>query len=183
MEKFDILNEYGEFTGKTASRDECHEKGYWHRAVFAFIIDDKFNVLLQKRSSGKKLWPNRWDVTIGGHVNAGEFGRQALKRECREELGIDIQDDEIKYIVSTISVYNKDGYINNHFDECYIITKNIDLKELTLQSEEVCDAAYFPIEDVIRMIDNNYDGLTEKNVSWGIFKKIIESDILKKLHK
>lgn len=181
-EKFDVLNELGQFTGKIATRDECHEKGLWHRAIYAFIIDDNSNVLLQKRSANKKLWPNKWDVSLGGHVNAGEFGRQALIRECKEELGIDITDDEIKYIVSTTSVYNKPGYINNHYDECYIITKNISVDDLTLQEEEVSSAKYFSKEDIIKRIDNNYDGLTEKTVSWSIFKKILESDILKQIN-
>ena len=101
MEIFDVLNEYGEFTGKTATREECHKNGYWHRAVYAFIIDDKGNVLLQKRSKNKKLWPSMWDVTVGGHVDSGEFGRQALIRETKEELGIQILDDDIKYLVSS----------------------------------------------------------------------------------
>ena len=56
------------------------------KAVYAFIIDDKGNVLLQKRSANKKLWPNLLDVTTGGHVDSGEFGRQALIRETKEEL-------------------------------------------------------------------------------------------------
>ena len=59
MESFDVLNEYGEFTGKIATREECHKNGYWHRAVYAFIIDNNGNVLLQKRSANKKLWPTR----------------------------------------------------------------------------------------------------------------------------
>ncbi len=54
-EKIDVLNELGEFTGKVATRDECHQKGLWHRAVYAFIIDKKGNVLLQKRSANKKM--------------------------------------------------------------------------------------------------------------------------------
>ena len=49
-EKFDVLNKYGQFTGKTATRSECHKKRLWHRAVFAFIVDKNLNVLLQKRS-------------------------------------------------------------------------------------------------------------------------------------
>ena len=52
-EKFDVLNELGEFTGKVATRDECHTNGLWHRAVYAFIVDRDFNVLLQKRSANK----------------------------------------------------------------------------------------------------------------------------------
>ena len=180
-EKFDVLTELGEFTNKVATRDDCHEKGLWHRGVYAFIIDKNLNVLLQKRSADKKLWPNKWDVTLGGHVLSGEFGRQALIRECKDELGINITDDEIKYIVSTTSVYNKNGYINNHFDECYIITKDIDLNNLVLQAEEVCDAKYFPKDEILERINNNYDGLTEKTVSWSIFKSIFESNILEQI--
>lgn len=98
-EKLDVLNERGEFTGEIATREECHKKGLWHRCVYAFVIDKNSNILLQKRSANKKLWPNLWDVTVGGHVLAGEFGRQALIRECKEELGIDINDNDIKYLV------------------------------------------------------------------------------------
>ena len=177
-EKLDVLNERGEFTGNVATREECHKFGLWHRAVYGFVIDNNLNVLLQKRSPNKKLWPNKWDVTIGGHVNEGEFGRQALIRECKEELGIEINDDDIKYIVSTTSVYNKNNYINNHYDECYLITKNINIEDLKLQQEEVSDAKYFSKEDLLNRINNNYNGLTEKTVSWSILKKILESNIL-----
>lgn len=181
-EMFDVLTELGEFTGEVATRDECHSKGLWHRGVYAFIIDKDDNVLLQKRSANKKLWPNKWDVTIGGHVNAGEFGRQALIRECKEEFGIDITDEDIKYIVSTTSVYNKNGYINNHYDECYLITKDVNVKDLKLQEEEVSDAKYFSKEEILKRIDNNYDELTEKTVAWPIFKRILESDLLKQIN-
>ena len=44
-----------------------------------------------------------WDVTVGGHVDSGEFGRQALIRETKEELGIEISD--------AIFVINKNNYI------------------------------------------------------------------------
>ncbi len=50
-EKFDVLNELGEFTGEIATREECHKNGLWHRAVYAFIIDNEGKILLQKRRS------------------------------------------------------------------------------------------------------------------------------------
>ena len=65
---FDVLDENGRFINKIAGREECHKKGLWHRAVVAHIINSKQQVLLQKRSATKKLWPNLWDVTAGGHV-------------------------------------------------------------------------------------------------------------------
>lgn len=54
-EKFDVLNEFGEFTGKVATREECHKKGFWHRAVYGFVIDKNSNVLLQKKKFKKKI--------------------------------------------------------------------------------------------------------------------------------
>ena len=96
IEKLDVLNELGQFKGEVATREECHTKGLWHRAVYGFIIDKNSNVLLQKRSHNKKLWPNKWDVTVGGHVDSGEFGIETIIRECKEELGIDVQQSEVK---------------------------------------------------------------------------------------
>lgn len=177
-EKIDILTELGEYTGKTTTIDECHSKGYWHRAVFCLIINLDGKILLQKRSSNKKLWPNRWDVTVGGHVRSGELGRNALIRECKEEMGLEIFDDEIKFIIGSISKYNKNGYINNHFDEFYLIIKDVEINEIELQKDEVEEVRYFTQDELLDRINNNYDGITEKNVSWGFIKKLIESKMI-----
>ena len=173
-EKIDVLNELGEFTGEVATRDECHKKGLWHRAVYAFIIDDKGNILLQKRSNNKKLWPNMWDVTVGGHVDAGEFGRQALIREVKEELGISINDDDIKYLVGSTSINEQGNIINKHYNECYLITKNIDISDIKIQKEEVSEVRYFSKDELLKRISNNYEDLAEKTGPWNFLKKILE---------
>lgn len=174
-ERFDVLNEFGEFTGKTATREECHKNGLWHRAVYAFIIDKNANVLLQKRSSKKKLWPNLWDVTVGGHVDSGEVGRQALIREVKEELGIDIKDDEIKYLIGSTSINKSNDIINKHYNECYLIIKDIDTSEIKLQREEVSDVKYFSKTELLRRIANNYEGLTEKTGPWSFLEKVLDN--------
>lgn len=175
MEEFDVLNEFGEFTGKIETREDCHKNGLWHRAVYAFIIDDNKNVLLQKRSNQKKLWPNMWDVTIGGHVSKGEFGRQALIREAKEELGIDISDDDIKYLIGSTSINIKGDIINKHYNECYLITKNIDLSKIKLQQEEVAEIKYFSKNEILNKISNNYQDLTDKTGAWNFLEKILNN--------
>ena len=173
-EKFDVLNELGEFTGEIATRDECHKKGLWHRAVYAFIIDDKGNILLQKRSKNKKLWPNMLDVTVGGHVDAGEFGRQALIREVKEELGIEIKDDDVKYLIGSTSINEQGDIINKHYNECYLITKNIDISDIKIQKEEISEVRYFSKDELLKRISNNYEGLTDKTGPWNFLEKILE---------
>lgn len=177
-EILDVLNEYGEFTGKIATREECHKKGLWHRAVYAFIIDKNGNVLLQKRSNKKKLWPNMWDVTVGGHVDSGEFGRQALIREVKEELGIEVKDNEIKYLIGSTSINNNGDIINKHYNECYLITKKIDLLKIKLQKEEVSEVKYFPKDELLNKIENNYDGLTTKTGPWNFLDKILKQYVI-----
>ena len=175
MEYFDVLNEFGEFTGKTESRENCHSNGLWHRAVYGFIINKNGDVLLQKRSKTKKLWPDLWDVTAGGHVLAGEFGEQALIREFKEELGIDINPDEVRYLVGSSSINESGNIINKHFNECYLVKKNVDIKDITLQTEEVSDVKWFSREDIINRINNNFDGITDKTGPWNFLKCYYEN--------
>ena len=120
-EYFDVLNERGEFTGKIESREKCHKEGLWHKAVAIFIINSKKQVLLQKRSGTKKLWPNMWDITAGGHVLAGEFGFETVIREIKEELGVTLDKDNITFIGASISSNLKGDIVNNHFNEYYIV--------------------------------------------------------------
>ena len=104
-EYFDVLDEKGEFTNLVETREKCHKEGLWHKAVVVFIIStDNKKVLLQQRSASKKLWPNLWDITAGGHVLTGEFGYQTVIRETKEEIGININENELQFIGGTIAI-------------------------------------------------------------------------------
>ena len=175
MEEYlDVLNEKGTYTGEIELREKCHKEGLWHKAVVVFIINSKGQVLLQKRSASKKMWPNMWDVTAGGHVLAGEFGFQAIIRECKEELGIALKKEELTFIGSSISTNLKGDIINNHFNEYYIANKEVDEATLQLQKEEVAEVKWINKEDIIRKIDNDYDGITDKQGCWEYLKKYYE---------
>lgn len=174
-EFFDVLNEDGEYINKIVSRDECHKEGLWHRAVVVFIVSkDNKKVLLQQRSKTKKLWPNLWDITAGGHTLVNELGYQSAIRETKEEIGINIGKEALEFIGSTRSENIKDDIINRHFNEFYIAHADVDVNNIVLQEDEVQDIKWFDKEDVIKRVKNNYNGLTDKKGCWEYLLKYFE---------
>ena len=78
----------GNTIGK-ASRVECHSQTFLlHPVVHLHVFNSKGELLLQKRSANKDIQPNKWDTSVGGHVDYGEEIETALLRESAEELGI-----------------------------------------------------------------------------------------------
>ena len=174
MEYFDVLNEWGEFTGKVETRENCHKQGLWHRANYGFIFNSNGDVLLQKRSKNKKLWPDLWDITAGGHVLAGEFGYESLIREVKEELGIELEPENLLYLVGSTSENIKGNIINRHYNECYIINKDVDISDIKVQEEEVSEVRWFTKDEILKRINNNFDGITDKTGPWNFLKKYYE---------
>ena len=175
MEYFDVLNECGDFTGEIKSREECHTKGLWHKAVVIFIVSsDNKKVLLQQRSSTKKLWPNFWDITAGGHVLSEELGWEAALREAQEEIGISINKNDIEFIGATTSENKKGEIINRHFNEYYIVHKDVDVKNIILQEEEVQDIKWLSKEEISERVEANFKDLTDKIECWHYLLKYLE---------
>ena len=54
---------------------------------------------MQKRSMKKRIYPGVWSVT-GGAVNAGEKSIDGLYRECKEELGVDLNHEQVELMMS-----------------------------------------------------------------------------------
>lgn len=53
MELLDVLDEKGNETGKVEDKDIIHEKGLWHKEVDAWIVNEKGEILIQKRAATK----------------------------------------------------------------------------------------------------------------------------------
>ena len=88
-EWFPLVNEAGETIGK-ATRKACHSGSKWlHPVVHLHIFNQAGELYLQKRSMTKDIQPGKWDTAVGGHVDYGEQVEEALRREAREELGIE----------------------------------------------------------------------------------------------
>lgn len=88
-EMFPIVDEDGNITG-AATRGECHNGSkLLHPVVHLHVFNSKGELYLQKRPEWKDIQPGKWDTSVGGHIDLGENVEMALRREAREELGIE----------------------------------------------------------------------------------------------
>ncbi len=71
-------------------KSDCHAgNGVLHRAFSIFIFNKKNELLLQRRSAEKPLWPDYWSNTCCSHPRVGESMEEAVSRRLVEELGIE----------------------------------------------------------------------------------------------
>lgn len=146
MEYLDILDENGNKTGEKDTRENIHKLGLLHSEVAAFIYTDTGKVILQKRKSNKATYAGVWSVT-GGHVLAGENNEEAIIREIKEELNLNIE--KVILVTTYKSKKVKDDVINNKFFSIY----NVEISEnqfetIEIQKEELEDIKLFSIEEI-----------------------------------
>ena len=91
------------------------------KSAIHIIIMDNNKILLQKRK-GSKLWPGYYALPAG-HIDKGENQYEALIREAKEELNIEIDLDGItdSYMVLRRNFFEIDGkklepYIDYYFE-------------------------------------------------------------------
>lgn len=102
-EIFPLVDEKGNITGE-APRSICHNGSMLlHPVIHLHIFNSEGELLLQKRSKTKDIQPDRWDTSVGGHIDLGETPEMAVLREASEELNIEsIKPIFItKYIIET----------------------------------------------------------------------------------
>ena len=168
MELIDIVDENNNLTGQVEERWVAFEKGLWRRTVSCWIMNEKGEVLLQKRAGEKRRNPNKWAKT-GGQVDSGETVEEAIYREVIEELGIEIPKEQIEID----SIYKSDDK-NKRFVYNYIFVVDYKLEDYILQKEEVADVKYFTIEELEEIRKNNDLNYTFCNWSTEDFKREID---------
>lgn len=155
MEYLDVVDEDNNLTGKVEERNKIHEKNLWHREVAVWIMNEKGEILLQKRSANKLQGPNKWAI-CAGHIDRGEEVESAIVREMEEEIGIKVTIDELEFLCT----YKKQNEQNYNFQYIYFLKTNFKIEDYTIREEEVSKIKYISIEELEAIVRNEDETVT-----------------------
>ncbi len=150
-EVLELVNKRDEVIGCTTRKD-AHAKLLRHRAVHAFLFNDKGQLFVQQRSASKDTNPLKRGSSMGGHVDVGETYEQAAVRELREELGIHIRERELL----PLKKFEPASYNWMEFAFVYLVRYEENRHGKTHLSEEECESGKFwELEDIRQSVSKH----------------------------
>ncbi|TYA56369.1 NUDIX domain-containing protein [Formosa maritima] len=158
-ELIDIITKDQKPTGKTALKSEIHTKGYYHNTAHVWYYTKKGEILLAQRAATKTICPLLWDVSVAGHVDAGETIEEAAIRETQEEIGLAIRENEL-YKIGVFPCFQtyENGIVDNEFHHTFLVELNVSINKLTPQIGEVETLKLVSISEfkkILKFTDNN----------------------------
>lgn len=164
MEIRDLYDENKNITGELIKVGDKIPKDRYILVVCIWMQNSKGELLIQQRSLTKNTCPGMW-ATTGGHPKSGESSVQGIITEVKEELGVNLNENEIELI--------KTFKEEEAFVDLYYIKKDIDIEKVILQEEEVNNVKWVSIEKLEEMIQNEEFAVIHKDLyeSTSVFLK------------
>ena len=142
---FDIYKDKGVPTGETKPRGLVHRDRDWHRSVHVWLVDVvRQTVALQKRSPAKDTFPDRYDISAAGHIEAGGDSRDTAARELVEELGVTLAPDSLDFCFTVPAEQAGIGGCNC-FEDVYVAKMDAASVDFAVGEAEVTEATWWTI--------------------------------------
>ncbi|MBT8303084.1 MAG: NUDIX domain-containing protein [Bacteroidia bacterium] len=177
MEEYiDIVTKEGIPTGKSAPKSVIHSKGHFHNTAHIWFFTLEEQILLQQRAASKAICPLLWDVSVAGHIDAGETNREAAIRETREEIGLGINPEDLHQIGTFECFQSYDnGIIDNELHNTFICELKVDIKDLIPQEDEVEDLKLVSFEEFEQLLANSDENGHFVATNTAYYKTVLKS--------
>jgi len=110
--------------------------------VAALITNNNKLLMVKHKKAGKSYW-----LLPGGGVKAGEGLKEALERECKEELNLEIKTDYLAFAVE--SIFKK----KNHIIQIVFVSFSENYDSISIgKDRRVVDFGFFSSQDLEHLI-------------------------------
>lgn len=152
-EPFDLVDADGAPLGVEKPRGLVHRDGDWHQSVHLWVVfdGDPLRVLLQRRAYDKDTHPGRVDVSVAGHLRAGESPRDGL-REAEEEVGLAVRPEDCVALGVRRSVYIREALIDREIQHVFLVRTAVPFEALRPHPEEVAGLVLAPLEGLRALV-------------------------------
>jgi isopentenyl-diphosphate Delta-isomerase len=140
VDQTDAIQHY--VTGKKALHSLS--EGLYHRSVHVFIEVIRGKFMIQLKGTGTEN-SGKLSSAVSGHVRAGEDYTEAAVRETKEEIGLDIDPEELQYI-STIAPCAENGY---EFSALFVYLMDDTVEYVKPNPNEVKELHILRLKDVV----------------------------------
>lgn len=164
-ELIDVLDTQGNYTGESIMKSEAHSKGIYHPSIHVWFYTKNGEILIQQRAKDKDTHPGLWDVSVAGHIGAGEDITSSAIREVEEEIGLKVLPQDLHKIgVFEYSYQHNENLLDREFHHTFLSQLKVAVTKLVMQEAEVDDLAIISIATFKEELKNN--SLSKKYVPY-----------------
>lgn len=140
-EKRSLYDKNSNLTDKFYFKGDKIPENYYPMVVMVAIQNSKGEFLMQKRTPHKG---GDWGIT-GGHPKFGETPTQGMITEIKEELGLDVNENDL--------VEFNSGCDGTDCYKMYYLKLDVDLKNITIQEDELTEVRWFSLSKLKEMVE------------------------------
>jgi len=167
-ELFDIYDEDLNHIG-IKPRNDVHRDGDWHQVFHCWVIgkdqDGETFMVLQKRASNKKIFPNMLDISAAGHLSAGETVADGV-RELQEELSLTVNPDDLIPVGRRVSTKKYNQLVDCEVANVFLLECHQPLEDYNYLANEISGLVKLSIDDGLRLFSGEVEQVTAEAVGF-----------------
>jgi len=127
------------------------KNGFWFRAVHVWIVNEKKQILCQKRSLKKDQGAGKWEPAVSGHISPEDTYFTGAVREVREETGLPITVKDLKLV----KIYKDHDF--HEYRGIFYCKVNAELHQIKSEEDEVDEVKLLSVNTLKKYLNKKTD--------------------------
>jgi isopentenyldiphosphate isomerase len=168
-ELFDLYDEAGRPLGVSKARALVHRDGDWHKSVHVWVVlvgAAAPAIVLQRRGLAKDSHPGAVDVSVAGHLHAGESVDAAI-REAHEEIGLALEAKDLVPLGTRRKSDASGGRRDREIQDIFCVTVARAFETLRPDPDEVAGVLTVALSDARALFDGDVLAVSAREIRAG----------------